>query len=134
MGEDGSVITPSGNPILNWAEGKIWVNNHAHVLAEKETNLRYCYYALSVQSVRDIVRGTPPKINQFNMRMIKIPIPPLPVQQLIVDVLDKFSTLTEGITEGLPKELELHRKQYEYYRNYLLSFPRREDASSSEVA
>ena len=44
VGEDGSVINDSGNPIVNWAEGKIWVNNHAHIIEEiKGINLRYLF-------------------------------------------------------------------------------------------
>ena len=52
-----------------------------------------------------------------------IPIPPLEEQERIVSILDKFDTLTTSLTEGLPKEIELRQKQYEYYRNMLLSFP-----------
>lgn len=45
VGEDGSVITDRGTPIVNWAEGKIWVNNHAHIISEKEgVSLRYLYH------------------------------------------------------------------------------------------
>lgn len=45
VGEDGSVITKSGTPVVTWAEGKIWVNNHAHVIEEKSgTMLRYLYF------------------------------------------------------------------------------------------
>ena len=44
VGEDGSVINKDNSPVLNWAVGKIWVNNHAHILAEKYCcNLRYLY-------------------------------------------------------------------------------------------
>ena len=45
-------------------------------------------------------------------------------QERIVSILDKFDTLTTSLTEGLPKEIELRQKQYEYYRNMLLSFPK----------
>lgn len=51
-----------------------------------------------------------------------IPIPPLAVQERIVEILDKFDTLVNSISEGLPREIELRRKQYEYYRDALLSF------------
>ena len=53
---------------------------------------------------------------------IKIPVPSLQTQQKVVDILDKFDTLVNSITEGLPREIELRRKQYEYYRELLLNF------------
>lgn len=57
---------------------------------------------------------------------IKMPIPSLSEQQRIVSILDKFDALTSSITEGLPREIELRQKQYEYYRDILLSFPKEE--------
>ena len=51
-----------------------------------------------------------------------IPIPTLEEQKHIVTILDKFDTLTTSISEGLPKEIELRQKQYEYYRDMLLTF------------
>lgn len=120
IGEDGSVINPDKSPVLNWAEGKIWVNNHAHVLSEKQkiALLRYLYYILQTIDVSDIVRGTPPKINQANLRNIEIPLPPLPIQQEIVSVLDSFTTLIDKMKQ----EITLRQKQYEYYREQLLTF------------
>ena len=56
-------------------------------------------------------------------------IPSIDKQRKIVNVLDKFDTLVNDITEGIPAEIELRRKQYEYYRNKLLSF---EEFSISE--
>lgn len=52
-----------------------------------------------------------------------IPLPPLEEQQRIATILDKFNILVNSISEGLPKEIALRRKQYEYYRGKLLSFP-----------
>jgi type I restriction enzyme S subunit len=57
--------------------------------------------------------------------LFKIPIPPLEEQKRIVSILDKFDTLTNSISEGLPKEIEQRTKQYEYYRDLLLTFPKK---------
>ena len=123
VGEDGSVINTDKSPILNWAKGKIWVNNHAHVLSEKENVLlRYLYFALQCTNVSDIVRGTPPKLNQANLRNIEIPLPPLPIQHKIVEILDNFTELEAELEAQLEAELEARKKQYTYYREQLLSF------------
>ncbi|CAA0169590.1 conserved hypothetical protein [Tenacibaculum maritimum] len=63
-----------------------------------------------------------PAISDAKVKDFKIPIPPLEQQQRIVNILDKFDILTTSISEGLPKEIELRQKQYEYYRNKLLTF------------
>ena len=65
-------------------------------------------------------------LNLSTLRQFAIPIPPLAEQERIVSILDKFDALTSSITEGLPREIELRQKQYEYYRNMLLSFPKQE--------
>lgn len=125
MGEDGSVIDKNNNPILHWVNNKkIWVNNHAHVLKNKDDfiNLKYIYYSLSISDVSSIVKGTPSKINQANLRNIKILIPPKAIQEYIVSILDKFEALSQSTTEGLRREIELREKQYEYYREKLLTF------------
>ena len=57
-----------------------------------------------------------------NIRKFQIPLPPLEEQQRIATILDKFDTLVNSISEGLPKEIALRRKQYEYYREQLLRF------------
>ncbi len=120
LGEDGSVINTDKSPVLNWATGKIWVNNHAHILSEISSmaNLRYLYFALQTKDVSGIVRGTPPKLNQENLRNIEIPVPPLPIQEEIVRILDHFTELTAS----LQAELQARQEQYEYYRNKLLTF------------
>lgn len=61
-------------------------------------------------------------VSATDMAKIKIPIPPLPEQEKIVAILDKFDTLTHSVSEGLPHEIALRRKQYEYYREQLLAF------------
>ena len=58
------------------------------------------------------------------MSEFKIPVPSINEQIRIVKILDNFNTLTSSIKEGLPREIELRQKQYEYYRDLLLNFPK----------
>ena len=84
MGEDGSVMDKNKNPVLHWIDNqKIWVNNHAHVLGQSKNkyNLKYIYYFLSTIDVSKIVKGLPLKLNQSNLRKIKILIPSFKTQQ-----------------------------------------------------
>lgn len=75
------------------------------------------YLAMSLKS------STINNLNSSIMNSFPIPIPPLSEQQRIVEILDKFDTLTNSISEGLPLEIQLRRQQYEYYREQLLAFP-----------
>ena len=123
VGEDGSVITPSGTPVVNWAEGKIWVNNHAHIISEKEgVLLRYLFHYLQTINISPLIHGNIPKLTGGDFRALNIPVPPLAEQKRIVDILDRFHGITTDITAGLPAEIEARRKQYEYYRDQLLTF------------
>jgi len=63
-------------------------------------------------------------LNLATLRQFKIPIPSFNEQIRIVAILDKFDTLTNSISEGLPREIELRQNQYEYYRDFLFSFPK----------
>lgn len=65
-----------------------------------------------------------PAISDAKVKDYVIPIPSLKEQARIVAILDKFDILTTSITEGLPKEIEQRKKQYEYYRDMLLTFPK----------
>jgi type I restriction system specificity protein len=64
-------------------------------------------------------------ITNKHLMETKIPVPPMEIQQRIVDILDRFDALTSSLSEGLPAELAARRSQYEYYRDQLLAFPRK---------
>ena len=87
---------------------------------------RFVYFFLlkQQQKLHDMkVGGAVPHVYTKFVAPILIPLPPLAVQEQIVAILDKFHTLVHSISEGLPAEIALRRRQYEYYRNLLLRFP-----------
>lgn len=109
---------------------------------DKNINPRYLYQVLAddkffeynMQHAKGakMPRGNKPKIMEYN---IPIPYPNDPKKSMaeqarIVHILDKFDALTNSISEGLPREIELRQKQYEYYRDLLLSFPKAEEVAA----
>ena len=95
----------------------VWIENDESMALNK-----YLYYCYQVIKWKTAEGGTINRLYNDIIKKTRIPLPPLSVQREIVEILDKFDTLTNSISEGLPKEIELRRKQYEYYRNQLLSF------------
>ena len=75
--------------------------------------------------------GGQPLITAGQLKKLNIPIPPLEVQQKIVSILDRFDTLCNDLTQGLPAEIAARRKQYAYYRDKLLTFPKSKPAGRS---
>ena len=111
-------------PIAFSISGKTWVNNHAHILKFDEyATRRYVeIYLNAIDLSYYITGGAQPKLNQKNLNKIEIPLPPLDEQKRIVEILDRFDSLCNDISTGLPAEIEARRKQYEYYRDKLLNF------------
>ena len=123
VGEDGSVITDRGTPVVTWASGKIWVNNHAHIIEESgDVLLRYLYHYIQTIDVSPLIHGNIPKLTGGDFKVLQIPVPPLPVQREIVRILDNFTEHITELTEQLNLELTARKKQYEFYRNQLLTF------------
>jgi restriction endonuclease S subunit len=92
-------------------------------------NNRFVYYYLQTQQhkiMSQVRRASIPRLSKDVLAKIKIPVPSPAEQARIVSILDKFDILTTSISEGLPKEIELRKKQYEYYRDLLFSFPKKE--------
>jgi len=121
LGEDGSVLREDGSPVLTWAEGKIWVNNHAHVLRAKSPDLllRFAFHYLETANISALCSGgSRVKLTQASLRKIPVPIPPLPVQKEIVRILDTFTELKAE----LEAELEARTTQHEETRNRLMAF------------
>ena len=91
---------------------------------------KYLYHALQVQNLSELnTAGGVPSLTQTVLKRVRIPLPPLTEQERIVKILDKFDALVNDLSSGLPAEIEALRKQYEYYRDRLLTFPRASDST-----
>lgn len=107
-------------------EGEYDVSDNTLIIDNKDNILfGYLFYVLKNMKLNQFARGAgQPLLTAGQLKSLKIPIPPLPEQEKITAILDKFDTLTHSISEGLPHEIALRRKQYEYYREQLLAFPK----------
>ena len=91
---------------------------------------KYLYHALQVQNLSELnTAGGVPSLTQTVLKRVRIPLPPLAEQERIVKILDKFDALVNDISSGLPAEIEARRKQYEYYCDRLLTFPRKPESA-----
>ncbi|WP_448821017.1 restriction endonuclease subunit S [Cetobacterium sp.] len=102
-------------------------NNFFKVNCFNTINKRYMYYFLNSQVMfRKLLHtasgGTVPDLPHNKFYKLEIPLPSLEEQQRIVDILDRFDTLVNDIKIGLPAEIEARQRQYEYYRDKLLTF------------
>ena len=88
-----------------------------------ELNTKFLYYCLEGKKY-NIPQAGIPQLTVPTLKKVIIPLPPLEEQQRIVDILDRFDKLCNDISEGLPAEIDARQKQYEYYRDKLLTFKR----------
>jgi type I restriction enzyme S subunit len=124
VSEDGANLLARSTPIAFSISGKNWVNNHAHVLKFNTYELRRYVeiYLNSIDLSKYISGGAQPKLNQENLNKISIPVPSADRVKYVVAILDRFDTLCNDLSAGLPAEIEARQKQYEYYRDKLLFF------------
>ena len=117
-------IIPKNAPkgIINQALLKLTAKNDVD-----NKYLKYCFENSVTSQLNDSARGGAIKnvAAVAVLKEIKICVPPLEEQQRIVAILDRFDTLCNDISSGLPAEIAARTKQYEYYRDKLLTFPER---------
>ena len=127
------IIVGAGETVEDLGVGTAWLSQMPVVIHDacfifrSKLNPKYVAHFTRTNSFHDQLRryvssGKISAVNAKGLAKIQIPVPPFSEQERIVSILDKFDTLTNSISEGLPKEIELRRKQYEYYREQLLSF------------
>ncbi|HEM6241967.1 TPA: restriction endonuclease subunit S [Streptococcus suis] len=122
-----TVLIPRKGSISNlfYLEKPFWNVDTIYYTEIDESQLvpRYLYYYLATIDLESMATNpTRPSLTQAILDKIPIPVPSLPIQQRIVQVLDNFDAVCNDLNIGLPKEIELRQKQYDYYREKLLTF------------
>ena len=123
VAEDGENLNSKKLPLALFATGKFWVNNHAHILRGKANiaDDTYLLACLNNADIKPFVTGaTQPKLSQGNLRLIEIPLPPLPIQQRIAGILSAYDELIENSQRRI-KLLEamaraLYREWFVHFR------------------
>ena len=116
--------------VFHFVTGKYALHQRAYRIVVKSNALlpKFLFYFIKTSFAHYLekasVNSSVTSLRKPMFEKFQIPIPPLETQAQIVKILDKFDRLTSSISEGLPKEIELRRKQYEYYRELLLGFAR----------
>lgn len=116
-GTIGRALIYDGKPAYYQDSNIVWLNNDETVVLNK-----YLYYCYQLQPWSVSTGGTIPRLYNDNILKAKIFVPPLEEQKRIVSILDRFDKLCNDISEGLPAEIDARKKQYEYYRDKLLTF------------
>lgn len=131
------VIVAAGETVEDIGKGTAWLGNQGVVIHDAcfsyktSLNPKFVAYFTRTKQFHDQIKkhissGKISAINAKGLGKTIIPIPSPEEQERIVSILDKFDILTNSISEGLPKEIELRKQQYEYYRDLLLTFPKDE--------
>lgn len=112
IGEDGANLIAKSTPIAFIAEGKFWVNNHAHVLNfTYDITMNYMTYCLNAIDIRPyITGGFQPKLSQGNLNSILIPLPPLSEQHRIVQKLDELMQMCDGLEASIKESMAQNEK------------------------
>ena len=127
------MIVAAGETIEDIGLGTAWLGDEGVVIHDacfsfrSSLNPKYVAYFTRTKQFHDQIKkhissGKISAINARGLEKVVIPVPSQKEQERIVSILDKFDILTTSISEGLPKEIELRQKQYEYYRDRLLAF------------
>lgn len=109
---------------VNWVEGEFYATEHAVVAVPKAgIDSRWVYHMLTEMNLNQYAtKSAQPGLSVSRLNQVRIPVPSLMEQQEAASLLDAFDALVNDLSSGLPAEIAARRKQYEYYRDKLLTF------------
>ena len=119
-GTIGRTVVYDGKPSYFQDSNIVWIDNDESVVLN--SYLRYCY---ELKPWKASEGGTIPRLYNNNIAKAVIAVPPIEEQKRIVSILDRFDAICNDLTSGLPAEIEARQRQYEYYRDKLLTFEER---------
>lgn len=125
------LITAGAAGEIGYSYVPFWAADDCYYFECNDSGLmeRYLYYALKTRQYklkRMVRNASVPRLGRYSIENLLIPVPSLEEQQRIVDILDRFNKLCNDLSEGLPAEIAARQKQYEYYRDKLLTFKEKE--------
>ena len=121
-GTIGRTVVYDGKPAYFQDSNIVWIDNDESIVLN--SYLRYCY---ELKPWKASEGGTIPRLYNDNIAKAVIAVPPVEEQKRIVSILDRFDAICNDLTSGLPAEIEARQKQYEFYRDKLLSFKEHKD-------
>lgn len=120
------IISAGAAGEIGYSDVDFWAADDVYFfVTPDEIESKFLYHFLLTQQSKilaQVRRVSVPRLSKTVLEKLQFPIPPLAEQARIVAILDKFDALTNSISEGLPREIALRQKQYEYYRDMLFSF------------
>lgn len=119
------IISAGAAGEIGYSYQNFWKADDVWTIETDVIKQRFIYHTLLNKQDRlkaQIRKASVPRLSKMSVENLIIILPSQQVQSRIVSILDAFDTLTNSIAEGLPKEIELRQKQYEYFREQLLKF------------
>ena len=116
-GTIGRTVVYDGKPAYFQDSNIVWIDNDESIVLN--SYLRYCY---ELKPWKASEGGTIPRLYNDNIANAVIAVPAIEEQKRVVPILDRFDAICNDLTGGLPAEIEARQKQYEYYRDKLLTF------------
>lgn len=124
------IISAGAAGEVGYSNQNFWKADDVWTIETAVISQRFIFHVLSQKKdllKSQVRKASVPRLSKTSIENLSFILPSLEEQSCIVAILDKFDELTNSISQGLPKEIELRQKQYEYFRDTLLSFPNKYD-------